>query len=446
MTGPGTGTGSGAGAGGLASSAEGRAALERIVGAYVARRGGWQGGGDTGVRVLDTETMRTLRPSLLDVVAEAGGRLVHVALGLRTPGDDKHFFPGGEDPVLGVLQDDGSRLVAFDALRDSETTALLLELVTGRPADASLVRQVRADESSTTMAAGDELAFTVFDGLVPGPRPSTELLVALDEAGFNHLAAPVALWRRSDWDLGLVQEHLAGASTGWALALASVRDLYASGGPPEMAGGDFGAEAHRLGTMTARMHLALDRSFGRRQADPSVWVTGVERALVAEGRDRAERPDVLALLDELRALPATGDAIRTHGDLHLGRVWRTEQGWYVGDFEPGGRPPASGAGVEPPVVTDGEGALYRLPLADVADMMWSFGHVAASAAVERDPTGREGLQELADAWEQRNRRAFLAGYLGVPGISTLVPMGRDAVRVLVGALELERATRAVPVP
>lgn len=428
---------------GLATSPEGRAALDRIVAMYAARRPGWDAPvGD--VRVLDTDTMRHERPMLLDVVAEVGSRLVHVPLGLRTPGDDLHFFPGGEDPVLGVLQDDDGRLVAFDALRDSQTTALLLELVSGDAVDAALVRQIRADESSATMAAGDRLAFTVFDALVSGPRPSTELLVALDEAGFNHLAPPLSLWRRHQWDLGLAQEHLPGASTGWAVALTSVRDLYASGGPPEMAGGDFGAEAHRLGTMTARMHLALDRAFGRHPVEPSVWVTHVERALAAQAASRAERPEVAALLDELRALRFAGDAIRTHGDLHLGRVWRTEQGWYVGDFGPGGRPPTLPDGPEPPAVLDGEGVAFRLPLADVADMLWSFGDVAASAAAERDPTGRDGLSELADAWEQRNRRAFLAGYLGVPGISALVPMGRDAVRVLVSALELERETRAAP--
>ena len=447
MTGPGTGAGPVVGSGmGPASTPEGRAALDRIVGAYVTRRAGWakEAGDGAAVRVLEAELLRPGRPGLLDVVAEAGDRLVHVPLGLRTPGDDLHFFPGGEDPVLGVLQDDDGRVVAFDALRDSEATALLLESVTGEPADPALVRQNRVDDVSTTMAAGDHLAFTVYDALVDGPRPSIEMVMALDDAGFNHLAPPLWRWRRGPYDLGLVQEHLPGASTGWALALTSVRDLYASGGPPEMAGGDFGAEAHRLGTMTARMHLALQRAFGHRRTDLAGLADLVEHAVAERAATRAERPDVVALLDDLRAQQGACDAIRTHGDLHLGRVWRTEQGWYVGDFGPGGRPPAPAEGPPAPVAADEDGVVFRLPLADVADMMWSFGLVAASAAAERDPTGREGLHELAEAWEQRNRRAFLAGYLGVPGISVLVPMGRDAVRVLVGALELERETRGGP--
>jgi len=334
--------------------------------------------------------------------------------------------------------------VAFDALRDGETAGLLLQRVTGAPATPGLVRQVAHDESSVTLAVEDRLAFTVFDEVVDGPRPEVEVVLALDEAGFNHLAAPLARWRRDRWDLGLVQEHLAGHSTGWALALTSVRDLYASGGPPELAGGDFGAEAHRLGTMAARLHLSLAEAFGRRGVGVRQWADAVEMAVEGRRPGHLERPDVSVLLGELRALSVAGDAIRTHGDFHLGRVWRTEQGWYVGDFRPGGRPQA--AGPPPPPCLEVDGVCFRSPLADVADMLWSFAHVASSAAAERDPSGREGLVELAAAWEQRNRRAFLAGYLGVPGITTLVPPGREVVRVIVAALELERGSRAPSSP
>jgi predicted trehalose synthase len=143
---------------------------------------------------------------------------------------------------------------------------------------------------------------------------------------------------------------------------------------------------------------------------------------------------VVVLLEELRSLSVPCHGIRTHGDFHIGRVARTEQGWYVTDFSPGGRPVIA-AGI---VDADEDGPVYRSPLADVADLLWSLGAVAAEAALERDPTGREGLGELAAAWELRNRRAFFAGYLGVAGISALVPPGRETVRILVTAFELER--------
>ena len=418
-------------------------ALGPLVDAYGARRPGWAAVPTTS-EVLDASLVVEGRPAVWDVVARAGDRLLHVPLGLRHPGDDIKVVADGEDPVLGFVDDGRGEAVAFEALRDGETAALLLQQVTGASSTPAVVRQVAHDESSVTLAVQDQLAFTVFDEVVEGPRPEVEVVLALDDAGFNHLAAPLARWRRGPWDLGIVQEHLAGHSTGWALALTSVRDLYASGGPPELAGGDFGAEAHRLGTMTARLHLSLADAFGRRPVGVRQWADAVETALEGRRPGQLERPDVSVLLGELRGLLGAGDAIRTHGDLHLGRVWRTEQGWYVGDFRPAGVPPA--AGPPPPPCVEAEGVCFRSPLADVADMLWSFTHVASSAATERDPRGREGLGELAAAWEQRNRRAFLAGYLGVPGITTLVPPGREVVRVIVAAFELERGARAPASP
>ncbi|HAM03610.1 MAG TPA: hypothetical protein DCQ30_15510 [Acidimicrobiaceae bacterium] len=437
MNGAGT-PGPAAGVGSVAE--ETLAGLGGAVSAYVGRRHGW--GGDTPpVTVLDAVQLRRGRPGLLDVVAEVGSRVVHVPLGLRSPDDQVRVLADGEDVVLGIVGDGDGDAVVFDALRDSETAALLLAHVAGARVDAALVRQLRMDDASVTMAMEDRFSFTVFNDVAPGSRPEVDTLFALDDAGFNHVAAPLSRWRRGPWDLGVVQELLAGPSSGRALALTSVRDLYASGGPPEMAGGDFGAEAHRLGTMAARMHLALERAFGRRRAGVKVWADAVHGALAARRPEQSDRPDVLSVLEALDRLPESADAIRTHGDFGLGKVWRTEQGWYVGDLAPGGWPPPAPQGPSPPVIED-DGIAYRTPLADVADMMWSLTDVAASAAEERDPSGSEGLGELAAAWEQRNRRSFLAGYLGVPGIATLVPPGREAVRLLVTALELERASRA----
>ena len=444
-----------------------RAALADLVSVYAARRPGWEdemtgsgsggagragsgsdrddgeigggdsGGGDSGgvVRVLDAEVLGPGRPGIVDVVAELGDRFVHVPFGLRTPGEEGRFIPDGDDAVLGSLDDDDGSAIVFDATRDAVVAAMLLERVSGEVVQASLVRHLRDDRGSVTLAMEDRIAFTVFNEVVDGPRPDLELFLALDEVGFNHLAAPLAVWRRAGRDLGVAQEYLAGASSGYALALTSVRDLYASGGPPELAGGDFGAEAHRLGTMTARMHLGLDKAFGRRAGDVGQWAVGIEDALRPLSMHVLERPDVEELLGELRALQVPSQAIRTHGDFNLGRTCRTEQGWYVVDFASAGRPTSMAGAVTGP----DDGPVYRSPLADVADMLWSLGHVATTAADERDPSGRDGLGELADAWVARNRRAFLAGYLGVPGISGLVPPGREALRVLTASFELVRA-------
>ena len=80
-------------------------------------------------------------------------------------------------------------------------------------------------------------------------------------------------------------------------------------------------------------------------------------------------------------------------------------------------------------------------------LAWCIDHsrsatsASVTAAAERDPTGRLGLSELGQAWERRNRRAFVTGYLATPGISGLVGPDRDLVRRLVSFLELARSVR-----
>ena len=100
--------------------------------------------------------------------------------------------------------------------------------------------------------------------------------------------------------------------------------------------------------MTARMHLGLDKAFGRRPGDVGQWAHGIEEALRPLSPHVLERPDVEQLLGELRALQVPSQAIRSHGDFHLGRTCRTEQGWYVVDFATGGRPTSmAGAVIDP---------------------------------------------------------------------------------------------------
>jgi predicted trehalose synthase len=135
------------------------------------------------------------------------------------------------------------------------------------------------------------------------------------------------------------------------------------------------------------------------------------------------------LTKALRATDARLPVIRTHGDFHLGRTSRTDQGWVVSDCFPGGVPPG------------GTGPIGRSPLADVADLLWSLHQASLEAALERDPTGRLDLAPLGQAWETRNRRAVLNGYLNTPGITGLTGPDRDVVRNLVAIFELARSLR-----
>jgi len=420
-------------------------ALCELVAAFVARQARWDHDGDPeggalevspeAVVIRSTDMVRPGRPGLVSVVAEVSDLLVHAVLGLRAPGDEARFLDDADESPLGILEDDDGLAVVFDATADAELAVLLLDAVGGQHDHPERVRRVTVTADTLSLTFDDRMVLTVFQQLPPegGPHPGLELFLGLDRVGFNHLHAPLALWRRDDAVLGIVQEYEAGSTGGWALALTSLRDLYASGGAPEAAGGDFAAEARRLGTMAARMHLGLDQAFGRKMGDIAAWVDGVQRAVQAVEPGLLDDEGVTALLDDLRASSVRCAAIRTHGDFHLGRVSRTDLGWFVLDFSPGGTPVLT-AGVVP---TDGP--VFRSPLADVADMLWSFHHVADVAATERDPNGMLGLSELAQAWEVRNRRAFLAGYLATPGIGGLVPPVRDVVRKLAAAFELERS-------
>jgi maltokinase len=404
------------------------AALRTLVLAWYSHRSGTDLPADA-VTIRRTELLRAGRPGLLDIAADIGGRLAHVVVGLRSVGDEPHFLRAGDEVALGLLEDDDGLAVCTDALHDAQLAPLLLAILRGvepRPGRISIERD---DEDGVVLDCGDRGDLTVFPWLTDRPQPAVDLMVALERVGFNHVAAPLVRWQWEGRDLGLVQEPIAGRSSGWAVALTSLRDLYASGGSPETAGGDFGSEAQALGTMLARMHLAIDRAFGRRPEPVAEWVEMAESEVREGDASLLDSPDVADLMTQLRGYDTKLAAIRTHGDFQLARTARTDQGWVVSDFRPGGVLPAMFEPVD------------RSPLADVADLLWSLHQASTAAAAERDPSGRLGLAESGQAWEARNRRAVLSGYLGTPGMAGLTGPHRELVGQLVGLFELARSVR-----
>ena len=347
-------------------------------------------------QVARAEVLRAGRPGLLDIVADVDGRLAHLVVGLRGVADEQHFLRAGEEAALGLLDDDA---------RDSPCAPTRCatpnwDRCCSPPSAAwshgpGPVAVVRDDADATVLDCGDRGDLLVFPWLADAPRPDVDFMMGIEEAGFNHVAAPLVRWVWEGRDLGVVQEPLADRSGGWALALTSLRDFYASGGTPEAAGGDFGSEARALGVMTARLHLALDRAFLRHHEQVVDWVDEAEAAIAAADATLLEAPGVPDLVKWLREADIRLPVLRTHGDLQLGRTARTDQGWVVCDSRPGG-------------VLAGETVpRRRTPLADVADMLWSFHRASITAAAERDPAGRLGLESLGQAWEARNRRAFV---------------------------------------
>ena len=401
-------------------------AVRTLVETWLAQR---QADAPSQLQVQRVEVLRPGRPGLLDIVAEVDDGVAHLVAGLRGVGDESHFLGSGDETALGLYEDEAGLAVCTDALRDAELAPLLLATVRVVPPRAGSVAVIRDDDEATVVDCGDRGDLTVFSWLPRGPRPSVDLMVALDQAGFNHVAAPLVRWVWEERDLGVVQEPLADRSGGWALALTSLRDFYASGGSPEAAGADFGPEAYALGTMAARMHLALDRAFFHETEAVADWVDEGEKAIAEGEPSLLEGPGVAELVASLRASEGRLPVIRTHGDFHLGRTVRTDQGWMVSDCAPGG------------VLPGGTSPGRRSPLGDVADLLWSLHQASMAAAAERDPAGRLGLAPLGQAWEMRNRRALVSGYLATPGIVELTGSDREVITSLVAFFEMTRSAR-----
>ena len=208
----------------------------------------------------------------------------------------------------------------------------------------------------------------------------------------------------------MLSQFLRTASDGWDLAMSSVRNLFAEADLyAEEVGGDFAAEAGRLGEAVASIHEVLAEHFPSGVRSPAA-----QEDLAATMRLRLEAacgvvPELREHEDALKALFAgvahlTGSRIqRIHGDLHLGQTLRTVKGWKIVDFEGEPAKPLS------------ERVLPDSPWRDVAGMLRSFDYapqVALRSAASSDESGDEQRSFRAVEWSRRNGEAFLAAYAG----------------------------------
>lgn len=426
--------------------------MARLVATAVERRGATTVDPER-VTVVDVVTLVDGRPGVVDVVADAGGQLVHVAVGLRPPGDEARFVGGGGDPVLGIFDDRAGLAVAFDAMADEETATAVLQSVVGMVPGTHEVSPLTPLLGAQRVVFDDHIVLVVFDALTEQTGEWVRLLQGLTGAGFDRMPAPIAFWRRSGRDLGIVHEMPSGAVDGATLALQSVRALLTAGGtaaqaavpavadpdagrpagPTSRSAGSAGArafvpEAAALGALTGRLHMALHRAFGARPGDVVAWSAAVRQTVRDSSASLAERADIGKVVDDLATLRVPCTTIRSHGDLRLGRVALVGGGWML----------AGG----PDTLPYPEGR-RQSPLADVAGMLCSFGRVAAAAVAELADVGPVPgeARRRAGEWERQVRRAFVGSYLAVPGIATLVPADRGALRTVTSAFELEHAVR-----
>jgi maltokinase len=351
--------------------------------------------------------------------------------------------------AIGPVEHDGDTYRAYDALHDSELTAVLLDHIeagkTTGPVTFSSTQELAhrpgrllgAEQSNSSVVFGDDHILKVFRKITPpGLNPDLEVSRALANVGSTVIAPPQGWYEYLTPDfsatLGLLQPFLRGGTDGWGLAITSVRDLlHDLTQRADEAGGDFAPEAHRLGAVTGAMHADLRAALPTRStaeaeqramADQMVERLHVAAAAVPDLRQHVHR--LAAAYSDVAELTEPVELQRIHGDYHLGQVLRTDQGWVVLDFE--GEPARS---------LDERRALMS-PLRDVAGMLRSFDYAARHHLMEViNPSDR--LKESAQQWATRNRGAFCDGYAEQSGSDP-----RDQV-VLLRAYELDKAVYEV---
>jgi maltokinase len=399
----------------------------------------WYGAADLeleNVTLVSFDVLRPEWPVLAWLLADAtfgDGSMAtfQLPVGLRPLEQTERFLEGKGRSFLGDVDTDTGPALVYDALVDPDLALVLLHHI-APDEHISRVRPLNVEQSNTSVVYDERVIMKLFRRVAEGPNPDVEMTEALAAQGFEHISAPVAAWRRDGHDLAVVREFLDGGTVGWQLALTSLRDVYDSRVDPSEAGGNFAPEAGRLGRITAEMHLALARAFGTDEGDPEAWATTMRENLA---RSRARALDAMAIdacYGELRNVKDAGRSMRIHGDYHLGQTMRTDNGWYVLDFE--GEPAAPLAERRAP----------SSPLRDVAGMLRSFHYAAEVALVERGPAAEEDeLRTLGRRWEQHVAEAFCLEYFGTPGIDDLTPAVDEDRRRVLEAFVLAKAVYEV---
>lgn len=336
----------------------------------------------------------------------------------------------------------GGRLEYADVSEEAATTF--------RRADAGdAVRAVGHEQSNSSVRVGRTFVFKLIRRLDSGESPEVEIGRFLASRTSFRATAPLhgSLTYESPTGhratVGVLQGWVDNQGDGWTYllnALARVDRHEARADAPI-------ADLRRLGSITADFHHALaggdDPAFAPQQVtagDIKSWTDGLHDRIGRVGRLlRAHSADwppgaaslaaqftALTVRADAIALPGGSqsgefDAIRVHGDYHLGQTLKTRGGFVLIDFE--------GEPARPLVERRGKTSALK----DVAGMLRSIDYARASVS----PAGALTTGPM--------RQAFLDGYRASPftGPARPVPVDPRAFARWLRFFELDKAVYEV---
>ena len=225
----------------------------------------------------------------------------------------------------------------------------------------------------------------------------------------------------------------------------------------ELIGATAAERSHHIGMRTGEMHIALSSDLYSKEFKPEEFSLHYQRSLFSgfqslvrasfnalnknlkklpgEIRPGAERildrkQDILNLLKKVYAKKLDIVKIRIHGNYRLKQLLFTGKDIAIRDF------------MGDPRLTFSERRLKRSPVRDVAEMICEFYYAFEGGLLKNAQIRKEDIPRLtlyADFWTHYISSFFLHSYFEKVQGTTLIPKGKEDLRMLLETFLMERA-------